>query len=99
MIRIPLVQEPSQTLAMTLAGQPTQIALRTNGGHLYFDLLLDDQPIITGRVCRNRMRMLTGFEYRGYVGDFMFIDTQGDADPFFLDLNTRYQLMYLEDGE
>lgn len=95
MLVVPLAVVPSQTLVITLGEQPAQIALRTMGLHLYFTL----EGVVTNRICRNEQRLLVDAKYRGFLGDFAFIDTQGDTDPVFTGFGTRYQLVYFDDGE
>lgn len=99
MLRIPLQPVPNQTLAVTLARQNAQIALRQNGPNMYFDLQLDGAYIVRTRICRDRQRLLLDAAYRGFVGDFAFIDTQGTEEPQFAGLGDRYQLVYLAEGE
>lgn len=96
MIHIPLSQVPSQTLSITLAGQACQIAVRQNGGNLYFDLLVGGSPVVRTRICRNRQRLLLDAQYHEIVGDFTFLDSQGDTDPQYTGLDDRYALYYLE---
>lgn len=103
MMRIPLQATPNQTLAVTVARQPVQIALRQNGDSIFFDLLVNGRYIVRSRVCRDRQRMLVGLEYRGFKGNFAFVDTQGNSDPAYTGLgssnSSRFQLMYLAVGE
>lgn len=99
MLRIPLQAVPSQTLAVDLARQAVQIALRHNGANLFFDLLKDGEYITRTRICRDRQRLLLDERYRGFVGDFMFVDLQGTENPQFAGLDTRFHLIYLADGE
>lgn len=96
MIHVSLSPVPSQTLAITLAGQACQIALRQNGGNMYFDLTAGGSPIVTCRIARNKQRILLDAQYRGFVGDFSFFDSQGDTDPQYTGLDDRYTLYYLE---
>lgn len=93
---IPLGAVPYQTLSVTLAQQATRIALRTMRGALYFTLLKDGLPVVTNRVCRNEQRLLLDAQYQGYIGDFAFVDTQGDTDPVYAELGSRYYLLYFE---
>lgn len=99
MLTIPLTPVASQTFAVTLAGQPAQIELRTIGALLYFSLTVSGSPIVTTRVCRNKQRLLADAKYRGFVGDFSFVDTEGDTDPVFTGLGSRYLLVYFNAGE
>lgn len=68
---------------------------------IYFDLLQDGAPIVTGRIARNLVPLLLGSAYQGFQGDFVFVDTQavpglqGGTDPVYTGLGTRYQLVYL----
>ncbi len=96
---IPTPAVPSSTLTINLASQSCQIELRTLGldtdAHLYFSLSVAGVPIVTTRVCRNLQRLLLDAKYKGFQGDFAFIDTQGDADPVYTGLGTRWVLVYL----
>lgn len=99
MIIVPLQAVPNQTLAITLARQAAQIAVRQNGDNVYFDLKLGDEYIVRTRICRDRQRLLLDVRYRGFVGDFSFVDTQGTDDPDFAGLGSRWLLVYLGVGE
>jgi hypothetical protein len=99
MQRVPLQAMPNQTLAITLARQAAQIAVRQNGDNLYFDLMLGGEYIVRTRICRDRQRLLLDAGYRGFVGDFMFVDTQGSEDPYYTGLGARFALVYLAAGE
>lgn len=99
MMRVPLRAVPNQTLAVTLARQSAQIAVRQNGNSLFFDLSVNGKYIVRTRICRDRQRLLLDATYRGFKGDFVFADTQGASDPQFSGLGNRYQLIYLAEGE
>lgn len=96
MIHIPLSRVPSQTLSITLAGQACQIALRQNDANMYFDLTVNGSPVVTGRIARNKQRLLLDAQYYGFLGDFSFFDLQADTDPQYTGLDTQYVLYYLE---
>lgn len=99
MMQVPLQPVPNQTLAVTLARQPVQLALRQNGDNVYFDLQLNGEYIVRTRICRDRQRLLLDRAYTSFKGDFAFIDTQGTDDPQFSGLGSRWQLAYLAEGE
>lgn len=99
MLRVPLQAVPNQTLAVTLARQVAQIALRQNGANLYFDLLIKNEYVVRTRICRDRQRLLLDAKYRGFIGDFAFVDTQGIDNPSYAGLGDRFQLIYLAAGE
>ena len=96
---IPLAAVPTQTAAVVLDGQAAQIQVRQNGPYMYFDLQLGDQPIVTTRICRDRQLLLVDARYRGFKGDFMFLDTQGESDPRYNGLGSRYRLVFLSASE
>jgi hypothetical protein len=99
MLQVPISAVASQTLAISLAGQPCRIALRYNAGNLYFDLKIGTESIVTSKICRNRQRLMVGVGYRGFIGDFVFVDLQGDEQPTYTGLNTRWVLYYLSVDE
>ena len=94
---VPLAPVPSQTLAIVLAGQNCLIGVRTLGAGLYFDLTADGVVITRTTVCRNLARLLLDRGYLGFVGDFVFVDTQGAADPEYAGLGSRWLLKYRDD--
>lgn len=93
--QIPLSAIPSQTANVTLDGQVARITVRTIGSFLYFSL----DGVVTNRICRNRQRLLVDAQYHGFVGDFEFVDTQGDSDPQYPGLADRFMLVYFSAGE
>lgn len=99
MIQIQVAAIPNQTLSVTLAGQNAQIAVRQNGENMYFDLKQDDNPIVLTRICRDRQRLLIDARYRGFIGDFAWVDIASTSQPNYLGIGTRFFLIYLEAGE
>jgi hypothetical protein len=89
---VPLNPVPSQTVNVTVGGQVARITVRTIGAQLYFTL----DGIVTNRICRDRQRLLVDAGYRGFAGDFQFIDTKGADDPVYWGLGDRWQLVYGE---
>lgn len=92
---VPLLDTYSQSLNVTLGGQPCRIELKTRNTGLYLDLYVNDKLIVGGVVCRNLARIVID-SYLGFVGDLMFSDTQGAADPSSPGLGTRFLLFYIE---
>ncbi len=62
------------------------------------DVLVNDVLIIGGVICQNLNRIVRSL-YLGFIGDFAFVDTQGDLDPYYAGLGTRYYLMYFTASE
>ena len=95
MIGIPLNAVPSQTLSITLAGQPVKLEIYTLATGLFMDVLLNSVTICSGVPCYNANKIIRE-AYSGFIGDFVFYDQQGDSDPTYDGLGARYQLVYLE---
>ena len=91
-LEIPLAAIPSQSLTVNVGGQVARITVRTIGASLYFTL----DNVVTNRICRDRQRLLIDAGYRGFLGDFQFIDTKGAADPAYWGLGDRWRLIYGE---
>jgi len=83
MLQMPLNAVPSQTFAVVLAAQNCQIALYQKTTGMYMDLVANGTPITTGVRCVEGARLLLDRKYLGFVGDFGFIDTQGNSDPAY----------------
>lgn len=110
-----ITNKPNQTLQVVLAGQNCAIELNTYDGYavtdnadfsgsqpwLAFSLTVGGVSITRTQNCLNFKRLLINRQYLGFVGDFMFVDTQPDpvtgfADPQYAGLGSRWQLIYLE---
>jgi hypothetical protein len=94
MLTVPLQAVPSQTLAISLGGQPCKIDVVTRGDGLYVNLYVNDALVIGGVAARNRVRVVID-AYLGFIGDLSWLDTQGDQDPTYDGLGSRWQLVYL----
>ena len=62
----------------------------------YMDVTLAGTVIRTCMLCLNCCRVLAAQQYSAFVGDFVFVDTQGTSDPLYTGLGTRWQLVYIE---
>lgn len=104
MIIIPLNPTlANQTLRITLNNQVCTITVRQLGAWLFLTLALPTGPLLTNRMCLNRV-LLVRQPYLGFVGDLAFVDLQGKQDPVYSGLYTpgnagRYALVYLAPGE
>jgi hypothetical protein len=96
MLQMPLSAVPSQTFAITLAGQNCQLAVYQKTTGIYMDLTVNGKPITTAVRCVEGARLLLDRQYLGFIGDFGVIDTQGNSDPVYTGLGSRWQLLYLE---
>ena len=95
MLIVPLQPVPSQQVQIQLGGQACTLNVRQLAYGLFMDVFVGNQQIIAGVICENLNRIVRSL-YLGFVGDFVFVDTQGSADPLYTGLGSRWQLTYLE---
>jgi hypothetical protein len=95
MLIVPLTSVASQAVRISLGGQSCKVNVYEKSTGVYLDLLVNDSPIITGRLCLNDTKLVRD-AYLGFVGDLAFLDTQGLSDPTSDGIGSRYVLMYLE---
>lgn len=92
---IPIADVSSQTLSVQLGGQSCSISIYLKSTGLFCNLSVANALIIGGVICQNVNRIVRD-AYLGFVGDLVFVDTQGIADPTSPGLGSRYFLVYLE---
>ena len=90
---IPMQATPSQVLSIQLATNPVKIQVYQKRTGLFVDIYVNDVPIITGVLCRDRVWIVRE-AYRGFPGDLTFIDTQGTDDPDYTGLGSRFLLVW-----
>lgn len=91
---IPLQATPSQTLFTVLSQQSCQLNVYQKTTGMFVDLFVNNSILIGGMIACNRALMIRD-SYWGFVGDLMFFDTQGQSDPSYTGLGTRFILSYL----
>ena len=93
---IPLSAVQNQTVTALLGNQNCRINVYQKFFGLYLDLVVGNStPTVLGVICQI-YNLLVRYQYLGFIGDLVFIDTQGKNDPTFDGLGSRYQLVYLE---
>ncbi|WP_311271088.1 phage baseplate plug protein [Sphingobium sp. WCS2017Hpa-17] len=90
---IPLAALASQIVAISLANQAARVQVYQKRTGLYLDLYLNDEPVVTGVLCRDRVWLIRD-AYRGFSGDLCFVDTQGLSDPDYTGLGSRFVLVW-----
>lgn len=95
---IPTQAIPNQAITITLAGQPCQINVYQKLYGLFVDLYVANVLVVAGTPALNVTRIVRA-DYIGFVGDLIFIDTQGSDDPAYAGLGSRFHLAYLEASE
>lgn len=98
MISIPLQAIPAQAFSVSLNGQSCQMSLYQKRDLFYIDIAMGTQIVRQGRMVRNATRLVR-YAYLGFVGDLVMFDTQGESDPTYDGLGSRYQLYYLSPSE
>lgn len=92
---VPLFAKPSQVSSVQLGGQSCTVRAYQKSTGLYLDLLVNDAPVILGRLCLDRV-LLVRSQYLGFAGDLVFNDTAGTSDPDYTGLGDRFVLYWLE---
>lgn len=95
MLVIPLQPVQSQTVTVSLAQQPIRLFVYSKTTGLFVDVYNNDQPVVLGVVARNATRIVRE-RYRNFIGDLVFFDTQGQQNPKWFGLGTRWVLSYDE---
>lgn len=98
MRRIPVEAVPSQHLNIVLGQQNCELLIYQKSGLVYVDVTVSGKTIIAASLARNRVRLVRG-KYLGFVGNLMFVDTQGHDDPVYSGFSNRWILIYLEEHE
>lgn len=98
MLIIPLQSVPSQVVGVTLNGQNVRVAVYQLATGLFCDVYLGDALLIGGVIAQNINRIVRDL-YLGFIGDLLFVDTQGSDDPDYSGLGARWVLCYLTPEE
>jgi hypothetical protein len=92
---VPLSDIANQTIFITLNNQNCQINAYQKRTGFFIDLYVANQLILGGMLCRNQSFLILNV-YFGFIGDFMWVDTQNqNADPVVGGgIGSRFQLLY-----
>ncbi len=91
---VPLQPVPAQVSKVVLGGQNCQINVYQKPQGIFVDITSDDVAIIAGTIARD-IAPLVSRTYAGFIGNLLFIDTQGNSDPSYDGLGSRFSLVYL----
>lgn len=94
MLSVPLQPVPAQVSKVVLGGQNCQINIYQKPQGIFVDITADDVEIVTGTVARD-IAPLVSRTYTSFVGNLLFIDTQGDSDPSYSGFGSRFAMIYL----
>lgn len=93
MLVIPLQPVYAQTLTAVLGGQTCLITIRQRTTGMFMDLTVNGAVLFTTEIIRP-MTLLVRQPSFNFIGDLVMVDTQGDDDPEWSGLGTRWILMY-----
>lgn len=91
---VPLQPVPSQSTKVVLGGQNCQILIYQKPQGCFVDINADGVDIVVGIIGRDAVPLVCR-EYTGFIGNLIFIDTQGSDDPSYAGLGDRFSLVYL----
>lgn len=94
MQEITLQAQTSQKFTVDLNGQSCQIRIVQRSTGVYLDLYVNNAPVVLGVLCMNCVKLVR-YSYLGFSGDLVIVDTQGETDPSYGELGSRYRLYYL----
>ena len=96
-VEVPLRAVPSQALGIVLGGQNVSLRFYTRDylgtPRLFCDLAVDGTMVWLGHICNN-LQNLKLYSYLPFSGALRFVDLQGDAEPQWEGLGTRWVLLY-----
>lgn len=95
--RIPLKQRPSQSVNITLDGQPCTIILRLLGGRQYLSLSKSGTVICDNVLIQDRSKIVRA-AYTGFTGDLISVDLQGGDPPEYTGWGERWVLVFSSDA-
>lgn len=98
MQEIPLQPVAVQSVKFVAGGQNCQILISQTGRGMLFDLNSNGSDVVTSVICLDAVPLVCR-QYESFQGNFVFIDTQGNSDPYFDGLGARYKLVYLSAAE
>ena len=98
MITVSVLPSKSQSISVSLSGQQCNIKLVQRQSFMYMDLTVNEVPIMQGVPCLHGNKMVR-YPYLGFKGDLIFIDNDGESDPQWEGLGSRYLLYYIEENE
>jgi hypothetical protein len=94
MQNIPLQPVPTQATKVVLGGQNVQLLIYQKPQGVFVDINADGVEIVVGIIARDAVPLMCR-DYMGFIGNLLFIDTQGNSDPTYDGLGSRFSLVYL----
>ena len=95
---VPLQAMPAQRLQIVLDGQYCTLSVYWRWGRCYADLSVGATPVFAGMLCLHGVKVNISPSVT-FSGSLIFVDTQAQDAPQWQGLGTRWQLLYLSEGE
>lgn len=96
---IPIQPVPSQIVLVVLGGQNCQINIYLRNESLYVDLNSNGVDMCIGCIALDSVPLDACNSYDGFQGNIYIVDTQGNDDPVYTGLGSRWVLVYLTPAE
>lgn len=94
MQNIPLQPVPTQATKVVLGGQNVQLLIYQKPQGVFVDINADGVDIVVSIIARDAVPLMCR-NYMGFIGNLLFVDTQGSSDPTYDGLGSRFSLVYL----
>ncbi len=98
MQEISLQAVPSQSVKAVLENQNFQIFLNQKDQGLFVDVNVGGVDVVLAVLAHDAVPLICR-DYLGIAGNLIFTDTQGNNDPYYDGLGSRYVLVYLTASE
>ena len=98
MIQIPVQPVPVQNLKVVLGGQNCELLIYQKNQGLFVDVSAGGEAVVNGVLARDAVPLVFR-NYIGFVGNLLFIDTQGNQDPVYTGIGSRFALVYIDEVE
>jgi hypothetical protein len=95
---VPVQAVSSQQLQCLLGNQAVTLEIAQMTYGMFMNVAVSGNAIINGVICENLNRIVRSV-YLGFLGDFIWFDTQGTTDPIYTGIGARYQLLYLSTAD
>lgn len=99
---VPLQAVPAQDIKTVLDDRIVDLRVYQLRYGMFMNVSVSGVFEIGAVICENLNRIIRSAylnERVGFSGDFVFQDTQGNSDPVFTGLGTRFRLLYLTQDE
>lgn len=90
---IPLDALPNQSFSIEIGESDVELEFITRGSFMYMNLKVNEEEKLNGVICLNNTNLLL-YPTIGIKGKMYFKDTQGNLDPIYFGLGTRWLLVY-----